>query len=202
MIRRVIRSEVLANIIRHVDCNEVFYREVKNLNKTILENKGNKIAIKAIRMSREVEGDLHQQKAFLRPKISPHGILHAEVEIKHKIEDLIIDFYSERFSTLEILISSKRGVYTGKHLQPIRKLDLIYNKALEILEAKLPINENIESLCQENHYEIWEGFARSQVIKGTKNSKSIERLSRKWKITVLKPNTRNLSEFFKEKTNS
>ena len=118
MIRRVYRSEVLANIVKHVDCTEAFYREVKILNKTILENKGNKIAIKAIRMSREVEGDLHQRKAFLRPKISPHGILHSEVEIKHKIEDLIIDFYSERFPTLEILISSKRGVYTGKYLQP------------------------------------------------------------------------------------
>lgn len=158
MIRRVIRSEVLDNVKRHVNCTDKFYQEIKNLNKTILENKGCKIAIMAIKMSREVEGDLHQQKAFLRPKISPHGILHAEVEIKHKIEDLIIDFYSDRFPTLTILISSKRGVYTGKFMHPIRKLNASYCEVLNILEKELPIDEKIYSLCHDDHYHLWEGL--------------------------------------------
>ena len=198
MIRRIHKKKVIEALSRHKEVNNKFLEEVKALSKEILENIGNPLAKRAVRMSREVEADLHSHKAFLRLSLSPHGILFASSrKMIHKNETPFLHFLKKRFPLFIILFESNRGVFIIDHSNRVKIAKNDLKHVLKEYELKLSLNPLLQDLTDANYHELWEYFAKSQLIQGKKDSSSILDLSRKWetKVTVKSSNSKQLDEF-------
>jgi len=199
MIRRVKQKEVINSLARHKDITDEFLTQIKNIPKDILENLGTDLAKKAVAMSREVNGELHSFKAFLRLSVSAHGILYTKLErMKHSNEKPLLQFFKKRFPEFIILFESDRGVFTidqNSLLVTKRSLEDVVKE----IEEKLPKNPLLNDLNGKNYQDLWESFAQSQLIPERKTSRQILNLSKKWRraVAVDKVTARSLEEFFK-----
>lgn len=199
MFIKIKKKQVLDSLARHKDISLEFLNQIKTLPKEILENVGTDLAKKAVAMSREVDSDLHEHKAFLRMSVSPHGILYAKSDkMKHNNEEELLKFFQKRFPSLIILFESKRGTFAIEH----NSSPLIFDKSLEQLlkdlEELLPMNPLLIGLNEKNYQELWESFAQSQIIHGRRASKQLTNLSKKWRRTVVEDQVtfKKLDDFF------
>lgn len=199
MIRRVNQKEVIDSLSRHRDITEEFLTQIKTIPKDILENLGTDQAKKAVAMSREVNGELHSFKAFLRLSVSPHGILYAKIEkMNHRNEKPLLQFFQNRFPQFIFLLETDKGVFTIHH----NALFILPTKSLEEIvkefEEKLPRSSILEDLNGKNYQELWESFAQSQLIPERETSKQVLNLAKKWNqvVAVDKTRVKPLEEFF------
>lgn len=195
------KKDVIDSLSRHKDVSNAFLEKIKQISKEILENVGSDIARKAVSMSWEVNGDLHEHKAFLRLSISPHGILYAKLnKMKHYNEIPLLDFFKKRFPTFIILFESNRGVFATDQNLSILTANLSLEEALKECEEKLPIDPLLLDLNEDNYQNLWENFAQSQIIHKRKSAKQVISLSKKWRNTVPidKSSSRSLDVFFKK----
>ncbi|WP_455464069.1 DUF4130 domain-containing protein [Candidatus Hodarchaeum mangrovi] len=202
MIRRIHKKKVIRALSRHKEVDDKFLEEVKTLSKEILENIGNPIAKKAVRMSREVDTDLHSHKAFLRLSVSPHGILYASSKkLVHHNEKPFLYFLKKRFPLFIILFESNRGVFIIDNSNRIKMTKKELNYVLKEYESRMPLNPLLQNLTDGNFHELWESFALSQLIQGKKESSSILNLSKKWdtKVTMKRSNSKLLDDFLVNK---
>jgi len=196
-----VKKDVIDSLSRHKDVSNAFLEKIKQIPKEILENVGSDIARKAVSMSWEVNGDLHEHKAFLRLSISPHGILYAKLnKMKHYNEIPLLNFFKKRFPTFIILFESNRGVFATDQNLSILTANLSLEEALKECEEKLPIDPLLLDLNEDNYQNLWENFAQSQIIHKRKSSKRVISLSKKWRNTVPidKSSSRSLDVFFKK----
>lgn len=199
MFRKIEKNQVLDSLSRHRNVTAEFLRQINNIPKGILENLGTDLAKKAVAMSREVDRDLHAHKAFLRPSVSPHGILHAKLDkMKHHNEKLLIKFFHDRFPDFIIIFESRRGVFIKNQNSFYLITDRPLEKVLEEIEEKHPINPLLKKLNEKNYQKMWESFASSQIIQGRSTSKQVLNLSKKWRRTVAedKSVSKSLDDFF------
>ncbi|MHA2295104.1 MAG: DUF4130 domain-containing protein [Candidatus Hodarchaeales archaeon] len=200
LFKKIEKKKVINSLSMHESVTDEILAKIKDIPAGILENLGNNLAKRAVKLAREVDSELHGQKAFLRLSISPHGILHAKITVKHEIEEEIIHYYTERFPMFTVLLESKRGVFAGRKDHPVFVARVSLEDALEELEEKYPKDPLLEDLSDGDYQELWESFARSQIIKGKRPSKRILNLSNKWKqhkVTVMSSPTSKLVNFFK-----
>ncbi|MFX0050575.1 MAG: DUF4130 domain-containing protein [Candidatus Hodarchaeota archaeon] len=198
MFKKIEKKMVLDSLSRHKDVTSDFLRQIERIPKEILENLGTDLAKKAIRMSQEVDSDLHAHKAFLRLSVSPHGILYAKSDkMKHYNEESLLRFFQTRFPNLIIVFESHRGVFTLDHNSSIISINLPLKSVLSQLEEKLPANPLLDGLNEKNYEDLWKSFAQSQIIKGRDTSKQLENLSKRWRNTVAEDNSKvkKLDEF-------
>ena len=199
MFRKIEKKQILKSLSRHMDITDEFYQQVTGISVDILENVGSDLAKRAISMAQEVDGDLHEHKAFLRFSISSHGILFAKIDkMKHKNEEAFLLFFKKRFPTFLILIESKRGVFYIDQEFRVKKSAFSLLKALSAFEAKLPKNKLLENLKDDEVNGLWKSFAQSQIIQGKKDSIQVKNLSKKWE-NVIPDNPsrrRSLEEYF------
>ncbi len=200
MFRKIEKKQVLDSLSRHKDVTIEFLNQIGDIPKDILENVGTDLAKKAVAMSREVDGDLHEHKAFLRLSVSPHGILFAKSDkMRHYNEEKLLRFFQSRFPSFIFLFESKRGTFTIDDNSCPLFTNRPLKKVLKELEETLPVNPLLIDLNEKNYQELWVSFAQSQIIKGRRTSKQIISLSKKWRRTVAEDQTtlKKLDEFFK-----
>lgn len=195
------KKNVIESLSRHENVSIAFLDEIRHISKEILENAGSDLAKKAVSMSREVDGDLHEHKAFLRLSVSPHGILYAKLnKLKHYNEIPLLNFFKKRFPTFIIIFESTRGIFAADQNPSILAANISLEEALKEWEAKLPIDPLLLDLNEDNYQDLWENFAQSQIIHRRKSSKQVISLSKKWKNTVPidKSSSKSLDVFFKK----
>ena len=96
------------------------------------------------RMANEVRYAVKRFQAFTRLAVSPHGILSAEVEPEHFIEDLLVESFVRCFPSFSIALSSPRGTFLaaeGKELVICRKPLSWLVQDLERTRPKNPLLE-------------------------------------------------------------
>ncbi|MHA2074423.1 MAG: hypothetical protein ACW97X_07375 [Candidatus Hodarchaeales archaeon] len=141
MFRKIVKKDVLKSLSRHKDISSQFFEKIKSIEKVILENVGTDLAKKAVSMSREVDGDLHEHKAFLRLSVSPYGILYAKLDkMKHWNEKPLLEFFRARFPTFILLFASKRGVFVYEPNSSILMTNLSLEQTLRECEEKMDVN--------------------------------------------------------------
>lgn len=197
MFRKIDKKEVISSLKRYKGISKEFIRKVSLLPQKILENLGNELALKAVKMSRDVDADLHAHKAFMRFQVSPNGILYASTnKMKHNNERALIRFFKERFPTFVILFESSRGVYAGLDENTIVHAKFSLSEALGEFENKLPIDPVLEELSEGDYEELWKHFAHSQLIQSRKELPSIINLDKRWNHQVTrKAPKRTLEQF-------
>lgn len=194
MQRFIYKDEVISSLKRHQQITPEYIRKIQRIPMQVLENVGTDLAKEAVALSREVDSDLHAHKAFLRLSISPHGIIYARLDkMKHKNEKPLLEFYSERFPIFIVLFGSKRGVFAAKNGTTLISEKGTLEETLKKLESKLPLDPLLTELKNQNHEELWNKFAKSQLIKGAPTSSQMKSLARKWKNTVAKEDSKSNS---------
>lgn len=88
-------------------------RKLENLSDEILESKVTLDAKKYYQMARSVSREIHYHKMFTRLKIERNSILVGIINPEHKIEDLILKFFYNRFPKFTIILNSikKKTIY-------------------------------------------------------------------------------------------
>jgi len=199
MIRQLRRKDMLALLAKHSGMTEKLMTQIIETRKTLLENKGNDLSSLALRMYREVVREIHANTAFLRLSISPHGILHAKIDVKHRVEEDILLFFSERFPVFVILLESRDRVFSAKNGKILGTEEVNLEESVLRWEELLPVNPLVADLDIDDYEVLWENFARSQDIKTKHRVKKKEWKFRYWKNTrvSLDPTNRSkLTDFF------
>ena len=194
MQRFICKDEVISSLKRHHQVTPEYIRKIERISRQVLENVGTDLAKEAVALSREVDSDLHAHKAFLRLSISPHGIIYARLDkMKHRNEKPLLKFYSDRFPIYTVLFSSKRGVFAARDGNTLILEKGTLEETLKKLEANLPLDPLLTGIENQNHKELWEKFAKSQLIEGAQTLSQMKSLERKWKNTVAKNGSKNHS---------
>lgn len=157
-------------IKRHSKYNENLVKKVISQSETLTNSKATKESKKLYKMYREVSGEAHRLKGFLRFNLSNHGILYTETTPTHEIEEILIEFFTNRYPKLVIIIQSKRGTFVGTREEGYIITSQEIEELLPILESELPINPLLKDIdnFDEN---IWNKYYESQYIDERRNLK-------------------------------
>lgn len=119
--------------------------------------------------SRQVGCAIHKTEAFTRLKISEKGILYARIDPEHKVEDIVVNFFAERFPMYVIVLESRRGCFIKKKGQKLtivrRRMELVIKK----LESELADDDILGDLLDFDDQSIWKIFYSSANIMERKN---------------------------------
>ena len=91
-------------------------------------------------------------KAFLRLAVSSHGILYAHLtKIKHNNEESLLIFFKKRFPSFQILLRSKRGLFTINNKNKIYVTNQSLKEGLTEFKEKLPKQPLLSNLKGKNY---------------------------------------------------
>jgi len=124
-------------------------------------------------LHRQVLGCYQLTRAFTRLDVSPHGILYAEIEPEHHVEDMVARWFLSRFPGKTILLQSRRGTFMCSSEGLFISSERI-NEILPKLEKERPI----DSICKEvSEFDagIWDEYYRSQNIAERRNIRYFSR---------------------------
>ncbi|MBU0979958.1 MAG: hypothetical protein KJ709_04090 [Nanoarchaeota archaeon] len=91
-------------------------------------------------MDKEVKVELRRLKGFEAFNISKHGILWAELEIRHNIEEMLISNWLQRFPRFAVAIQTKDGCFFGEHPDFIERTTADIKDVIRLLEKSRPLS--------------------------------------------------------------
>ena len=159
---------------RHKDYSESLVIAVSRQPEEMVEAKATAEARKLYNMHRQVWCEIHRIESFTRLKTSPKGILYATIKPEHKVEDIVVWFFSARFPLFIIAIESKGRCYVASD----SKISII-NKPLanvvSSIEEGLIENKILSDISDynmgANGEDLWNTFYETQYIKERRNKR-------------------------------
>ena len=164
------KDELLELIGRHKDINPGIIRLIHQIPESVLTNLASKEARMISKMVKQIFRELERVKQFTRTKLNDHGILYGEVQFHHHIEDLIIEYFHERFPKCWLCLKNCQNrkclIWKGKdkwfYSKDSIKENLIF---LNNLRPKDPYFEDI----QVDNEDMFNAFYKTQYIPSRKN---------------------------------
>ena len=161
MKRDMILSLLRRNGNAGASANALFIAKVEQMPQGVLENVATDDARHAFRLARDVLSDIRAAKAFTR--LTQKGdMLIGRVDSRHRIEELVVHWFHERFPTYTIAITSKRGMFLlGGEYRSIRHVN-----------PADPIAQVISTKGQDTQdsSDVWDVYYASQFIDERKNT--------------------------------
>ena len=124
-------EELINNLHRHSLYSPVIKQQINTIPEAILRNSGTQMAKKINRMMREVFTEAYRAKQFTRTEINNRGVLFGVVSLKHKVIDLVLVYFHERWpqcviclyneQTHETWIINEKGAIREFH-QPLKNI--------------------------------------------------------------------------------
>lgn len=186
----VSRTQMLEMLPRHEKFSPILLDQLAKIPDEILENRASEWAAKLYRMSRQVGREYDKCRAFTRTHLNPHGILWSIINIDHKVEDLVLQYFHKRFPKYIIALYNQKSKLTHicyesgmMDIKTIYIQDIIAN-----LETNRPLCEIIpgetfdcEQLSKENK-ELYRVFYQSQYIAERDNPRYFQQMMpKKWR---------------------
>ena len=166
------REELIHNLPRHCNFTPVLIQQIKKIPEVILRNLGTPLAKKVNRMMREVSTEAYRAKQFTRTEINNRGVLFGVVSLKHKVLDLVLKYFHERWPQCIICLynehTHKTGVINEKRI--IHEVDLSLKKVVERFSENRPVIPHFEDI-QFSGEQIFETLYNSQNISERKNKR-------------------------------
>ena len=164
-------AELIQNLPRHKDYSPVLLQQVRQIPEVVLRNSGNHIAKKINRMMREVSTESYRAIQFTRTEINNRGILYGIVSLKHRVIDLVLKYFHERFGSQCIIClynehNKKTGIMDEKGKISFVKSPLM--KVVEFLSKNRPVVPYFDDI-QFSGKEIFETLYTSQFISEREN---------------------------------
>ena len=129
------QKELINQLPRHEKCTPYIIKQIKSIPNVVLLNLGTPIAKKAIKMIREVYREAYRAKQFTRTNINDRGVLYGVVLLKHKVIDLVLNYFHERWPKCIICLYNEHTQKTG-----------IITEKGEIYNIKLPLKKVVEKI--------------------------------------------------------
>ncbi|MCK5661295.1 MAG: DUF4130 domain-containing protein [Methanosarcinales archaeon] len=188
------RDVILSLLKRNGDAgiSASFIAKVEQIPQAVLENVTTDDARRAYRLARDVLSDIRDAKAFTR--LTQKGdMLIARLDSHHRIEELVVHWFHDRFPPYTIAISSKRGMFllggryrTIRHVNPT---DSIAAEALSDTEQET-----------EDSRDLWEIYYSSQFIDERANARLFRKNLPKKRLSKLgverRFNNSTIDDFF------
>lgn len=165
-------EELIHNLPRHCKFTPDLIQQIKKIPEVVLRNSGTTLAKKINRMMREVSTEAYRAKQFTRTEINNRGVLFGVVSLKHKVLDLVLKYFHERWPQCIICLynehSRKSGVINEKGI--IHEVDLILKKVVKKFSENRPVIPYFEDI-QFSGEQIFETLYNSQNISERENKR-------------------------------
>ncbi|MBD3388201.1 MAG: DUF4130 domain-containing protein [Candidatus Altiarchaeales archaeon] len=159
---------------RHRRYDRRLYEKVMSQDPRLVLNYATPEAKRLYRMQRNVLCSLHLKKGFMRLERSKHGILYAKTRLEHRVADLLLSHFHNRFPTFHIAIEDGSMTYAISPSGRMTEHTLPVEEVVRRLESKLPVDPLLEGL--EFDGRLWEGFYDSQYISERRNIKLMNKM--------------------------
>ncbi|MBU0530488.1 MAG: DUF4130 domain-containing protein [Candidatus Aenigmatarchaeota archaeon] len=154
---------------RHKDFNREVFEQAMKQNPALLRNKATPEAKKIHSWNSQAGCYYHKTISFVRLETSRKGVLYAEMNPEHHIEDLVTRHFMRRFPTYIILIGSPRGTFVAMKNKYHGRTDLPLKQFLAQLETDLPDDKILSELQFDKKW--WEVYYDSQEIRERENKR-------------------------------
>ena len=129
------RDELIKNIRRHENFTPDLINHIKKLPDVVLRNLGTQMAKKLIKMVREIFRESYRAKQFTRTNINDRGILYGVVLLRHRVMDLVLNYFHERWPKCIICLYNEHTQKTG-----------IMDQRGKIREVKMPLQDVVDKI--------------------------------------------------------
>lgn len=131
-------NEFICNLPRHNKFNPVLLQQIKNIPEVVLRNSGTPFAKKVNRMMREVSSESYRAIQFTRTEINDRGVLFGVVMLKHRVMDIVLEYFHKRWPQCIICLYNEHNQKTG-----------IINENGVIKEVRLPLKNVVEKVSKD-----------------------------------------------------
>jgi len=170
-------EELINNLPRHCKFSPILIQQIKCIPEVVLRNSGNPIAKKINRMMREISTEAYRAKQFTRTEINNRGVLFGVVLLKHRVMDLVLNYFHERWPECIICLynehTGKTGVINEKG--KIQEINSSLKNVIEKVGKNRPIIPYFNDI-QFSGGEIFETLYKSQFISERENQPYFKRM--------------------------
>jgi len=164
-------KELINNLHRHTSYSPVIEQQIKAIPEAVLRNSGTQMAKKINRMMREVSTEVYRAKQFTRTEINDRGVLYGVVSLKHKVVDLVLNYFHERWPESIICLYNERNHKTGtiNEKGTINEFNLSLPDVVNKMSESRPVIPYFDDI-QFSGKEIFETLYKSQFISERENT--------------------------------
>ncbi len=170
-------EELIHNLPRHCKFSPVLIKHIKKIPEVILRNSGTPLAKKINCMMREVSTESYRAKQFTRTQINNRGVLFGVVLLKHRVIDLVLEYFHERWPQCIICLynehTHKTAIIDEKGI--IREFNSPLKKVVEEVSKNRSFNPYFEDI-QFSGEKIFETLYSSQFISERENKSYFKRM--------------------------
>ena len=170
-------EEIIHNLPRHYNYTPNLIQQIKRIPEVILRNSGTLIAKKVNSMMREVTTEAYRAKQFTRTEINNRGVLFGVVLLKHRVMDLVLKYFHERWPECIICLynehSGKTGIINERGV--IQEIDFTLKNVVERVSKNRPVIPYFDDI-QFSGGEIFETLYKSQFISERENQNYFKRM--------------------------
>lgn len=170
-------EEIIHNLPRHYNYTPNLIQQIKKIPEVILRNSGTLIAKKVNRMMREVTTEAYRAKQFTRTEINNRGVLFGIVLLKHRVMDLVLKYFHERWPECIICLCNEHSGKTGiiNEDGKILETDSTLKNVVEKVSKNRPVIPYFDDI-QFSGREIFETLYKSQFISERENQNYFKRM--------------------------
>jgi len=163
-------EELIQNLPRHFKFSSVLIQQIKKIPEVILRNSGTPLAKKVNRMMREVTTEAYRAKQFTRTEINNKGVLYGIVSFRHRVMDIVLNYFHERFPQCLICLYNEQSCKTGiiNEKGVIQEVNYPLEKVVKRISKDRPIIPYFNDI-QFSGKQIFETLYNSQFISEREN---------------------------------
>ncbi|MFW9783428.1 MAG: DUF4130 domain-containing protein [Candidatus Heimdallarchaeota archaeon] len=170
-------EELIENLPRHCKSNEALIEQIKKIPAVLLRNSGTLLARKINRMMREVNTEAYRARQFTRTEINNRGVLYGVVLLKHRVIDLVLRYFHERWPQCIICLYNQNDYKTA-----------IIDEKGKIRMVQSPLHEVVKMVSKDRPYvpyfndiqfsgeQIFETLYNSQFISERENKSFFKKM--------------------------
>jgi hypothetical protein len=159
------REELIKNLRRHTLFTQKLIQQIKEIPDVVLRNIGTPQAKSLNKMMREVFTETYRAKQFTRTEINNKGVLYGVVLLKHRVIDLVLKYFHERWPECIVCLYNEYTQKTG-----------VISEKGRIIEIDAPLKQVVEIVSRERKFVPYFSdiqFSGEQIFETLYNSQSI-----------------------------
>lgn len=170
-------EEIINNLPRHCKYSPILIQQIKKIPEVIIRNSGTPIAKRINRMMREVTTEAYRAKQFTRTEINNQGVLFGVVLLRHRVMDLVLNYFHERWPMCIICLYNEHSGKTGiiNENGRIQEIDSTLKSVVERVSKNRPVIPYFDDI-QFSGGEIFETLYKSQFISERENQNYFKRM--------------------------
>jgi len=170
-------EELIHNLPRHCKFSPILIKHIKKVPEVILRNSGTPFARKVNRMMRDVSTEAYRARQFTRTEINNRGVLFGVVLLKHRVIDLVLKYFHERWPQCIICLYNEHTQKTTKidEKGKIEELDFPLKKVVDDVSKNRTIIPYFDDI-QFSGEIIFETLYKSQFVSERENKSYFKRM--------------------------